>query len=308
MSPGTLRVLNLLGPEVGRMVEGAAPGTEVITLGPRSTADPALHQAPILLGGWAPSPVFDVLDELGVRWVHLAATGLDRFPAELFRGRLVTHARGVFAVPMAEYVVAAILDYVKLIPERSGLSRYSAHDPYRSLAGQTVGLFGFGSVGQAVATRLAVFEVRLKAFKRHPIAGHSAVHLVSSVHELVRGVDHLVLAAPRTPDTERVINARVISRMPAGSHLVNVARGALVDHGALRAALDTGHLGRATLDATDPEPLPAGHWLLEHPQARVTPHISWRGADGIRAVVDNFVDNLRRYRAGASLLHQVKAE
>ena len=84
-------------------------------------------------------------------------------------------------------------------------------------------------------------------------------------------------------------------------HLVNIARGRLVDQDALRVALDDDRVAMATLDTVDPEPLPAGHWLYEHPKVRLSAHISWASHLGIDSTVDLFVDNLRRYAAGEPL-------
>jgi phosphoglycerate dehydrogenase-like enzyme len=86
-----------------------------------------------------------------------------------------------------------------------------------------------------------------------------------------------------------------------GVHLVNIARGRLVDQDALRVALDDGRVAMATLDTVDPEPLPAGHWLYEHPRVRVSALISWASHLGFDSTVDLFVENLRRARAGEPL-------
>jgi phosphoglycerate dehydrogenase-like enzyme len=93
--------------------------------------------------------------------------------------------------------------------------------------------------------------------------------------------------------------------MTPGVHLVNIARGALVDQDALRAALDDGTIAMATLDTVDPEPLPEGHWLYSHPRVRLTAHVSWFTPDMQRVAVEIFLDNLGRYVRGEPLLHQV---
>ena len=104
------------------------------------------------------------------------------------------------------------------------------------------------------------------------------------VGRAARRADHLVLAAPATPRTEHVIGTRELTVVKPGVYLVNIARGALVDQDALGAALDDGRVSTAWLDVCDPEPLPAGHWMYEHPKVRLSPHISWsnpksRGSD-----------------------------
>jgi phosphoglycerate dehydrogenase-like enzyme len=89
--------------------------------------------------------------------------------------------------------------------------------------------------------------------------------------------------------------------MKPGAHLVNIARGALVDQEALRGALDNGPIARASLDVTEPEPLPAGHWLYDHPKVFLTPHASWVGPPPLVASTELFCDNLERFLAGEPL-------
>ncbi|MPZ70949.1 MAG: hypothetical protein GEU71_15710 [Actinobacteria bacterium] len=127
--------------------------------------------------------------------------------------------------------------------------------------------------------------------------------MVSSVDELVLDCDHVVLAAPRTERTERMIDAAVIARMKRGVHVVNVARGALIDMIALRAALDTGQIARARRHRSGAA---SARTLVAHaPSGPSDPHMSWMSGDGIRPVVDGFLDNLARSQSGP-LLHEVK--
>jgi phosphoglycerate dehydrogenase-like enzyme len=114
-------------------------------------------------------------------------------------------------------------------------------------------------------------------------------------------VDHLVLAAPATPKTEHLIDADVLAEVKPGVHVVNIARGALIDQDALRVALDDGRVAMASLDVCDPEPLPAGHWLYDHPKVRLSPHISWSSPALASRIVELLIENVRRYVAGEPL-------
>ncbi len=120
--------------------------------------------------------------------------------------------------------------------------------------------------------------------------------------------DHLVVAAPATPQTRRLLDREAFARMKPGVHLVNVARGELVDQDALREALDEGRVARASLDVVEPEPLPAGHWLYTHPRVRLSPHTSWSGPGALDRLLDPFLSNLRRYLADEPLQGQVDVE
>jgi phosphoglycerate dehydrogenase-like enzyme len=93
----------------------------------------------------------------------------------------------------------------------------------------------------------------------------------------------------------------VLAAAKPGLHLVNVARGALVDQDALRDALDEGRVAMASLDAVDPEPLPPGHWMYGHPRVRLSPHVSWNAPGAAHVLLDRFVENLHRWRARQAL-------
>jgi phosphoglycerate dehydrogenase-like enzyme len=125
--------------------------------------------------------------------------------------------------------------------------------------------------------------------------------MAASLSDLVGSADHVVIAAPATPETRYLFDADAFAAMKPGIHLVNISRGALVDQDALRVALDNGTVARASLDTVEPEPLPEGHWMYTHPRVRLSPHISWSMPGAWDIMFDTFVDNLRRYRAGEPL-------
>jgi phosphoglycerate dehydrogenase-like enzyme len=181
--------------------------------------------------------------------------------------------------------------------------------PAAPLAGKTLGLFGFGGIAQRVARVALAMNMEVLALRRQaapsPLDG---VEMVHSLAELMTASDHLVLAAPATDATFHVVNAESLRLFRPGVHLVNIARGSLVDQDALRSALDDGTVARASLDVTDPEPLPAGHWLFTHPQVFLTPHASWAGPPMFEAATELFCDNLARFLAGEELLGIVGSE
>jgi phosphoglycerate dehydrogenase-like enzyme len=129
--------------------------------------------------------------------------------------------------------------------------------------------------------------------------------MVRSLDELLPGADHVVLAAPATPRTQRLIDADAFALMKPGVHVVNIARGALVDQDALRDALDRDVVAAATLDTVDPEPLPEGHWLYAHPKVRLAAHVSWYTPQLQETAVEILVENIGRFRRGEPLLHVV---
>jgi phosphoglycerate dehydrogenase-like enzyme len=241
--------------------------------------------------------------ERGVRWVHAYGTGVNAFPLHELRGIPLSCSRGASAISISEWVMAMLLAAEKRLPESW------IHEPPKvwnifdlgGLYGRTLGLFGLGGIAQAIAQRALAFGMTVIAHRRtsqpSPIAG---VELVDFDALLARS-DHLVIAAPATRETHHVIGRAALARVKRGVHLVNIARGGLVDQDALRAALDDGRVAMATLDTVEPEPVPAGHWLYTHPQVRLSAHVSWYTPDLQRAALDIFIDNLGRFARGAPL-------
>jgi phosphoglycerate dehydrogenase-like enzyme len=238
-----------------------------------------------------------------VRWVQLASVGIDYYPDWLFDGPVVTSARGTASIAIAEYVLAAIFTAAKRVPE---IWLGQASDWRRIqlglVDGTTLGLYGFGSIGQALAQRALALGIKVVALRRSDAPFEvPGVERVDTLEQLVARSDHLVLAAPSTPDTHHAINRATLAHAKPNLHLINIARGNLVDHQALLDAVDEGRIALATLDVTDPEPLPAGHAFYGHPRVRLSPHISPSTDQIVPALIDKFVLNLDRFRSGQPL-------
>jgi len=299
-----MRVLTQLGGALAERIGHALPEATVIVV-PGDGDPPPDAQGEVLLAlPWGTPNLQQVLAR-GVRWVHVLGTGVDRFPLHLLGDRVVTCSRGGSAVPIAEWVLATILAVEKRLPDAW------IHEPpaggwhfggLGGLAGKTLGLVGFGAIGSAVAVRALAFGMRVRACRRtRTPAAVDGVELVPTAAELARVADHLVVAAPATAETRHMVGVDVLAAAKPGMHLVNVARGSLVDQDALRAALDDGRIAMASLDAVEPEPLPAGHWMYAHPRVRLSPHVSWNAPGALDELVDRFIENLRRRRDGEPL-------
>jgi phosphoglycerate dehydrogenase-like enzyme len=239
-----------------------------------------------------------------IRWIHMLSTGIDGFPLDAAGDRIVTCSRGASGPAIAEWVLAVMLAFEKRLPE-SWVTAPPAEWNMSSLgglSGRTLGIVGLGAIGTEVARRALAFDMTVVAFRRtqqpSPVPG---VSMAPSLKELVASSDHLVLAAPATSDTAHLVDAATLAACKPGVHLVNVARGALVDQEALLDALDAGIIARASLDVVEPEPLPAGHRLYRHPRVRLSPHISWSAPSSGAKTFQLFVDNLRRYRSNQPL-------
>src|SRR5579871_1271940 len=239
-----------------------------------------------------------------VEWVHIMGVGVGGFPFELLRGRPLTCSKGASAVPIAEWVLATMLAFEKQLPESWITEPPNAWNRANlgSLAGKTLGLVGVGAIGSEIARRAVAFDMRVVALRRSEPPVPAGLTAAPSL------ADHVAIAAPATPETYHLIDAAALSGMKQGVHIVNIARGTLIDQDALIAALDNGTVARASLDVVDPEPLPAGHPLYAHPKVRLTPHISWSSPITMPRTMEIFLENLRRFRTGEPLEGLVDVE
>jgi len=286
-------------PRAVARIRSRFPSLEIIDI---SQGVPPGTRGDVLFGGWGPCSV-DAM-AAGVRWVQMAGTGIDGLLPEVRAAALLTSARGASAVAISEYVVATMGAFARNLPQnwlREAPENWN-YQPATTLAGATLSLLGFGGIAQRVARIALAMDMVVVALRRRAVPSPiNGVEMVHSLSDLVSVADHLVLAAPATRLTRHVINAETFALMRPGVHLVNIARGTLVDHDALRRALEDRTVARASLDVTDPEPLPAGHWLFDHPRVFLTPHASWVGPPFLERATDIFCDNLKRYLTGEAL-------
>jgi phosphoglycerate dehydrogenase-like enzyme len=243
----------------------------------------------------------------GLKNIQLISVGLDLYPDWYFDGLRVLGARGLGSDAIAEYVLALIFAAAKRLPE-AWISRAEDWLPEERgmIAGSTLGIFGFGAIGQALALRAMAMGMKVLAMRRTPSHLEDiGVEQVADIGELFARSDYVVLAAPSTPETTGIVGADVLAMAKSGLHLVNVARGALIDDDALLHALDRGQIALASLDVTHPEPLPAGHPFYGHPRVRLSPHVAPRTTGTAAALFERVIENIHRLQRNEPLLGQV---
>ncbi len=235
-----------------------------------------------------------------LRWVYSGSVGVDFYPRWLLEAPLVSCGRGVASDEIADYVIAAIYHQAKnLEAVRARSLAEWRQAPLGRVAGSTVGIIGFGAIGEAVARRAIALGAHVTATRRRPLPSPvEGVELLRDLSAVVASADHLVLALPATSATRNLVGAELLSYARPGSHLINIARGSVLDQQALIAALDADRLGFATLDVTEPEPLPADHPLWAHPKVRLTPHVSSNYTLVRDVLFEKVAANLDRFARG----------
>ena len=252
-----------------------------------------------------------------LRWVQSPAVGVGSlmFPELLASPVVLTSARGIRARAIAEHVLGVTIALARRLP--ATLRAQAAHrwaqeeleTEARTLQGLRMGIVGLGAIGLEVVKIAAPFGLRVTAIRRRagePVPGGvEAVWTPDRLPDLLEQSDVVVLAAPHTPETKRLIGRAQIERMKRGALLVNVARGKLVDDEAVIAALRDGRLGGAALDVFSQEPLETSSPYWDLPNVIVTPHTSGAMQDYWTPLVALFAGNLRRFEKGEPLLNVV---
>jgi phosphoglycerate dehydrogenase-like enzyme len=228
-----------------------------------------------------------------LRVIQTLSAGVEHLLPLVPPGVTLCDARGSRDIAVAEWVLAAILAAQKELP--SLLEQQRKHDwqPRQTseLAGSTVMILGYGSIGAAVAARLEPFEVELIRVARHARRG---VHSVDELGALLPLADIVVVLLPLTAETEQLLDGDALARMRHGALLVNGARGGIVDYKALLELLQNGRV-RAALDVTDPEPLPATDPLWDAPGLLITPHLAGDTAAAERRAFAFVGEQVHRY-------------
>jgi len=238
--------------------------------------------------------------------VQTLTAGFDAVRPHVPASAVLCNARGVHDASTAEWVIGATLAAIRQFPhfaaeQAAGRWSYQFTD---CLAGKTVLIVGYGSIGQAVERRLAGFEVRVLRVARTARAGVSAV---SELPDLLPEADVVILLAPVTKETVGMVDAAFLARMKDGALLVNGARGVLVATDDLVAEVAAGRLS-AAMDVTDPEPLLPGHPLWALPNVLITPHVGASTPVSARTAEQFVRAQAERYLSGQPLLNVISGD
>ena len=287
---------------VGELPEGVE-----LHLIPKEGLSDALLEAEFLVPGSDEPFVIEALGRMGrLRVVQTLSAGVDWLLPSVPPGVTLCDARGTRDGPVAEWVLGAILASLKHLGEARDSQR--AHDwQWREpdeLAGKTVMILGYGSIGLRVERLLAASEAEVIRVARRARPG---VHAVDELASLLGLADIVVVLLPLTSATEGLLDREMLGCMREGALLVNAARGSIVDTEALLDLLRAGRI-RAALDVTEPEPLPAEHQLWDAPGLLITPHFAGDTHGAQRRAFALVGEQVRRYVRGEPLVNLVEGD
>lgn len=245
-----------------------------------------------------------------LRYIGVLATGYNVVDVAAARGRgiVVTNVPAYSTPSVAQHVFALLLELTRGTGRHAALVRQGRWNTAPDfcfwegdqveLAGLTLGVVGFGAIGQAVARIARAFEMRVLVQTRRPAPGAWPEVTFVERPALFAQADVVSLHCPLTEETRGVINAATLAAMKPGAYLINTGRGPLVDETALAAALHAGQIAGAGLDVLSQEPPQADNPLLLAPNCVITPHLAWATKAARQRLLDVAVDNVRAFVEG----------
>lgn len=248
-----------------------------------------------------------------LKYIGVLATGYDNVDVQTAgeRGIAVTNVPGYGTESVAQTVFALLLElcqHVGLHDRSVKAGDWTASPdfsywktPLTELSGKTIGIVGYGRIGESVARIAHAFGMKVAAYKRHPYGAPPFDGFEwTDLPELLEKSDVVSLHCPLTPDTEELINRDSLARMKRSAFLINTARGRLIEEQDLADCLNTGRIAGAGLDVLSAEPPPADHPLLSAANCIVTPHQAWATREARARLMATAVGNLEAFLAGKS--------
>jgi phosphoglycerate dehydrogenase-like enzyme len=265
--------------------------------------------------GWPNLEQFQAAKQL--KWIQIPSAGVEMIcsvPEMVESDVIVTNSRGAHARVIAEHTFAMLLAFTRgmlRFEQDKAARRWSRnaalYDVYE-IAGWTMGIVGYGQIGQQVARRAIGFEMDVLAVDANPIpdAPHSVeVWGLDRLPELFEKSDVVVIAAPFTPETHHMIGADLLNRMKPTAYFLVESRGGIVDESALLDVLKKGKIAGAGLDVFEQEPLGSNSELWDVPNLIMTPHLAGSSVEKDRRCVEILRENIGRFQRGETLINLV---
>jgi phosphoglycerate dehydrogenase-like enzyme len=294
-------------PEIRFVVPSEGAASDAVSARATPTED-EVRDVDAIIGWELPLHLLEAATRL--RWMHASGAGVERYELAQIaaRGVTLTNSSGVSAPNIAEHVLGMMIALTRRFPRllraqtRREWRDEATHREVGELRGQTVLIAGIGEIGCAVAQRAAAFEMRVNGLRRRadapPPAGFEQVFGIGDLAAALADADHVVVTLPNTPRSRGLFDAAAFAAKKPGAAIYNVGRGPVIDTAALIAALESGHLGAAGLDVTDPEPLPADSPLWEMENVLITAHTSGATPRYWERQGELIAENIRRIQRG----------
>jgi len=270
-----------------------------------------LDQAQALVWGREPSAKLAELlaEHPGIRWVQLIEAGVEAHAKLLGDGRLWTSGKGQSAPAVAEHALLLLLAGFRNLKVKARASSWGPVDG-RTLYGKNVTIVGGGGIAQELVRLFSPFRVHVSVVRKQPVemAGVDQVMPFSELRRAVEGAEAVVVAGALTPETRGAIDAGALKAIGPQGWLVNVARGAWVVTDDLTTALRNHWIAGASIDVTDPEPLPDGHPLWAFDNCLITPHSANPASTAEPAIRARVETNVRSFREGKAMTGLVNAD
>ena len=295
-----------------KILENAAPEYRFCYRTPETVTQEELDQSDILIGN---PPASLLHGSPRLKWLQCNSAGTEPFlqPGVLHPDTLLTNATGAYGLAISEHMLGMLLELFKklhLYRDAQHLHQWKSLGRVRSIEGSTVLVLGMGDIGGEFARKVKALGATVIGVRRTDTRKPDYVdelYLTEELDRLLPRADVVAVALPGNGETAGMLNRKRIESIKEGAVLLNVGRGVIVDTEALCDALESGHLGGAGLDVTDPEPLPENHRLWNFPNAVITPHISgfYHLPETLERIVRISAENLEAYRSGKPLRNQV---
>lgn len=271
-----------------------------------------VHDADIIIGNVAPELIKGTSK---LKWLQLNSAGTDGYLSEgvLPEGTILTNATGAYGLAISEHMIGSLLCIMKK------LHLYGADQPKHvwndygnvaSIYGSKTLVVGFGDIGSEFAVRMHALGSQVTGIRRNRTEKPDyleALYQMDAFYECLKTADIVATCLPGTKETYHIFDKKAFAQMKEGAYFLNVGRGSAVDSYALADALNSGHLAGASVDVTEPEPLPSDHPLWDAKNLLITPHISgnYHLKETHERIVRIAADNLNRFIRGEKLQNVV---
>lgn len=290
------------------LLRSCAEGAQMEFIPAKDLTKQLVQDADIIIGNVSP----ELLRGTGrLKWLQLNSAGTDGYTEDgiLPEGALLTNATGAYGLAISEHMIGALLCIMKKLHLYGADQQkhvWGDHGNVTSIYGSRTLVVGFGDIGSEFAVRMNALGSRVTGIRRNQTEKPDyleALYQMDALAECLRTADIVVACLPGTEETYHIFDRNAFAKMKKGAYFLNVGRGNAVDSYALAEALNSGHLAGASVDVTEPEPLPKEHPLWDAKNLLITPHISgnYHLQETHERIIQIAADNLARFMQGREL-------